>query len=94
MPFVMNVLEPLTTYRSPSRIAVVDIDARSLPMPGSVMAMAVMSSPLAMPGSQRACCSSVQYLMKYGRQMSLCNVRPRPAPPTPAAWTSSTITRL
>ena len=38
----------------------VDIDARSEPMPGSVMAMAVISSPEAMPGSQRARCSSVQ----------------------------------
>ncbi len=38
----------------------VDIDARSEPMPGSVMAMAVMSSPEQMPGSHRAFCSSVQ----------------------------------
>jgi hypothetical protein len=39
---------------------VVDIEARSEPMPGSVMAMAVTSSPEAMPGSQRSRCSSVQ----------------------------------
>ena len=60
MPLVMNVFEPLTTYTSPSRIAVVDIPARSEPMPGSVIAIAVTSSPDAMPGSQRARCSSVQ----------------------------------
>ena len=53
-----------------------------------------MSSPLAMPGSQRSRCSSVQYFKKYGRQMSLCRVSPRPAPPVPAAWTSSRTTRL
>ena len=29
-------------------------------MPGSVIAIAVISSPDAMPGSQRAVCSSVQ----------------------------------
>ena len=54
MPLVMNVLAPFTTKCSPSRIADVLIDARSEPMPGSVMAMAVMSSPDAMPGSHRA----------------------------------------
>ena len=31
---------------------------------------------------------------KYGRQMSLWSVIPSPAPPTPAAWISSSITRL
>ncbi len=41
-------------------MAVVAIEARSDPMPGSVMAMAVISSPEAMPGSHRARCSSVQ----------------------------------
>ena len=41
-------------------MAVVVMEARSLPMPGSVMATAVMSSPEAMPGSQRAFCSSLQ----------------------------------
>ena len=38
----------------------VAIDARSEPMPGSVIAIAVISSPEPMPGSQRAFCSSVQ----------------------------------
>jgi hypothetical protein len=94
MPLVMNVFEPLTTYRSPSRRAVVVIDARSDPMAGSVMAMAVISSPEQMPGSQRAFCSSVHSDRKYGRQMSLCSVSPSPAAPTPARWTSSPSTRL
>ena len=40
------------------------IDARSEPMPGSVMAMAVISSPEQMPGSQRAFCSSVVSVRK------------------------------
>ena len=45
---------------SPSRIALVVIDARSEPIPGSVIATAVMSSPDTMPGSHRCFCSSVQ----------------------------------
>ena len=59
MPLVMNVFEPLRTSSSPSRRAVVEIDARSDPVPGSVMAMARTSSPRATPGSQRRDCSSV-----------------------------------
>ncbi len=56
MPLVMNVLEPLTTYSDPSAeaIAVVRIEARSDPMPGSVIPSAVISEPSAIPGSQRA----------------------------------------
>ena len=38
----------------------VDIAARSEPVPGSVIASAVISSPAAMPGSQRSRCSSLQ----------------------------------
>ena len=45
MPLVMNVFDPLRTYSSPSRIAVVAMPARSEPVPGSVMAIAVISSP-------------------------------------------------
>jgi len=41
-------------------MAVVAIDARSDPMPGSVMPIAVTSSPETIPGSQRCFCSSVQ----------------------------------
>ena len=78
MPLVMNVLAPLTTKWSPSRMALVDIDARSDPMPGSVIAIAVTSSPLHTPGSQRARCSSVVSDRRYGRQMSLCSEMPRP----------------
>ena len=43
-------------------------------MPGSVIASAVISSPLTIPGSQRARCSSLARCRKYGRQMSLCSV--------------------
>ena len=64
MPLVMNVLDPFTSHWSPSRIAVVVIEARSEPMPGSVMAMAVMSSPDAMPGNHRAFCSSLVSVRK------------------------------
>ena len=59
MPLVMKVLAPSTTHSSPSRTAVVAIADRSEPAPGSVIAIAVISSPDTMPGSQRARCSSV-----------------------------------
>ncbi len=59
IPLVMNVLAPLTIQASPSLAAVVRMPCRSLPAPGSVMAIAPMRSPAAIGGSQRACCSSV-----------------------------------
>ena len=58
-PLVMKVFWPLTTSSLPLRSAVVRIACRSLPVPGSVMAMAVITSPLAMRGSQVRFCSSL-----------------------------------
>ena len=55
----MKVLEPLMTYSSPWRMAVVRIAFRSLPAPGSLIAIARMVSPLAHDGSQRCFCASV-----------------------------------
>ena len=49
---------------------------RSLPAPGSVMAMAVISSPLVNPGSQRCFCSSVARSRRYGPTTSLCSPKP------------------
>ena len=48
-PLVMKVLEPLMIQSSPSRTAVVRRLARSEPPPGSVMPIAVTSSPVARP---------------------------------------------
>ena len=45
-------------------MSLVVIEARSDPMPGSVIATAVMSSPEQMPGSHRAFCSGVQRVRK------------------------------
>ena len=45
-------------------------------MPGSVIAIARICSPEAMPGSQRACCSSLAEAMMYGRQTSVCSSGP------------------
>ncbi len=59
MPFVMNVFAPLTIQSSPSRTARVWMPARSDPVPGSVIATAVIVSPATIPGSQRAFCSSL-----------------------------------
>ena len=58
-PLVMKVLEPLMIQSSPSRTAVVFRLARSEPPPGSVMPIAVSSSPEQNLGSQRAFCSSL-----------------------------------
>jgi hypothetical protein len=59
MPLVMNVFAPLSTHPSPSLTARVLMPCRSLPVPGSLIAIAVISSPLQKPGSQRCFCSSV-----------------------------------
>ena len=72
IPEEINVLEPLMIQSSPSRTPVVLIPARSLPAPGSVMAIATMVSPVMMPGSQRAFCSSFERLLKYGPTTSFC----------------------
>ena len=50
-PLVMKVLEPLMTYSSPSRIAVVRMPATSEPTPGSVIPRLPIFSPLR-PGSR------------------------------------------
>ena len=50
-PLVMKVFEPLMTYSSPSRRAVVRMPATSEPAPGSVIARQAIFSPL-MPGTR------------------------------------------
>ena len=59
IPLEMNVFAPLITYSSPSRFAVVAMPAKSDPVPGSVIASAVIVSPLAQPGSHLAFCSGL-----------------------------------
>ena len=59
MALVMNVLEPLMTHSEPSRTALVRSAPRSEPPEGSVMAIAVTSSPVQNPGSHRSFCESV-----------------------------------
>ena len=59
IPLVMKVLAPLRIQASPSRRAFVWMPCRSEPVPGSVIAIAVMISPEQNPGSQRCFCSSV-----------------------------------
>ncbi len=58
-PLVMKVFCPFTTSSLPFLIAVVRTPCRSLPVPGSVMAMAAITSPLAILGSQVRFCSSL-----------------------------------
>ena len=59
MPLLMKVLEPLSTQWSPLSTALVRMPCRSEPAPGSVIAIAEISSPETSPGSQRCFCSSV-----------------------------------
>ena len=54
---------------------------RSLPAPGSVIAIAVIVSPDTHPGSQRCFCSSVPMLVMYGTMMSVCTENPGPLAP-------------
>ena len=55
----MKVLAPLMTYSSPSRRAVVRMALRSLPAPGSLMAMAKITSPVAQRGNHCCFCAGV-----------------------------------
>ena len=59
MPLVMKVFAPFSTHVSPWRTAVLRTPATSLPVFGSVMARAPISSPRTMPGNQRCFCSSL-----------------------------------
>ena len=90
----MNVFEPLMIQSSPSRTALDLMPARSEPVPGSVIAIAVSSSPVANFGNQRSFCSSVADALKYGMQTSVWIVAPAHASPTPAAAVSSMRTAL
>ena len=47
---VIHILDPLTTYSSPSRRATVRMACRSEPPPGSVSAIVARSSPVAIRG--------------------------------------------
>ena len=66
----MNVLDPFRIQSSPSWTAVVFSAARSEPPDGSVMPIAVRSSPAQKPGSHRFFCSSVVRCTRYGATMS------------------------
>ena len=82
----MNVLEPVTDHvpsgRGTARVA---MPARSLPVPGSVMAMAPIVVPATIRGSQRARCSSLPYFRMYGATMSECNGKHGPLAPARAS---------
>ena len=75
----MKVFEPLSTQPSPSRTAVVWMPCRSEPAAGSVIAIAVISSPEQNPGNQRARCSSVASLARYGRDDVVVQAEPETA---------------
>ena len=64
---------------------------RSLPVPGSVIAIAVMISPVQNFGSQRCFCSSLASRSRYGAKTSLCSPKPMPLY-RPAVVSSVTIT--
>ena len=70
-PLVMKVFEPFKIQSSPSRTALVFNAARSEPPEGSVIASAVISSPVQNPGSQRCFCSSVHRSTRYGATQSV-----------------------
>ena len=90
MPLEMKVLAPLSRKWSPRSTAWVRMPCRSEPVPGSVIAIAVISSPLQKPGSQRRFCSSLASEVRYGPMMSLCS--PIASPEAPARANSSAST--
>jgi hypothetical protein len=57
-PLVIHILVPLRIQSSPSRRAVVRIEAGSLPLSGSVSPKHPMASPAAILGSHSCFCSS------------------------------------
>ena len=82
IPLLMKVFCPLSTYASPSRIAVVRMPWRSEPAPGSVIAIAVISEPSQNPGSQRAFCSSWPVAAGSRRRCRCGRRSPTPLAPT------------
>ena len=58
-PLVIHIFEPSSTQSSPSRRALVRIEAGSEPWSGSVSPKQPIASPVAIEGSQRSRCSSV-----------------------------------
>ena len=71
MPLLMKVFWPFSTISSPDSTAVVFIAARSLPVFGSVMAIAVMTSPETQPGRYLRFCSSEAKAAMYGTTTSV-----------------------
>ena len=65
-PFVMNVLDPLSTNESPSRTAVERIPPKaSDPLSGSVIAHAPIVSSVSSGSAQRSRCSGVPRLTAF-----------------------------
>ena len=63
---VVHTFWPLTTYSSPSRMARVASDERSLPAPGSLNSWHQISEPSSRPGNQRCCWASVPATSSVG----------------------------
>ena len=79
----MNVFEPLITYSSPSRSAVVRMPATSEPAPGSVIPSEAILSPL-IAGTRYLCfVSSLPSSWIGGSTMSVWTARPMLSPPEP-----------
>jgi len=68
--------------------------ATSEPASGSLTATAVMHSPRQMAGSQRACCSALPALTRWGLAMSVCTSTVMTAPPLVARASASCHTTL
>ena len=74
---VLQVFCPLSTQPPSTLVAVLRMAARSLPAPGSDQACDQMSSPQAIRGRSRFCCSSVPNSKMVGasRKMPFCPTR-------------------
>ena len=89
-PLVIQSFSPLRIQSSPSRRAVVRIEAASEPAPGSVRQKAAIISPVASFGIQRAFCASVPKRSRPRMPMELCAPTVRATEPSYVAISWST----
>ncbi len=90
-PLVMKVFCPFSTHPPALGVAVVRIPWRSLPAPGSLIAIALTSCPEQKPGSQRRLCSSVARAVRYGATTSVWSGNPTPLAPARVSSSLRTV---
>jgi hypothetical protein len=91
LPWVMNILVPLITQRSPVHSARVFMERESEPDPGSVRAHAPSVFPEARPGRYRRLMSSDPKPRMWAVQRELWDATVRASEPSPLAISSTAM---